>query len=87
MIHKTYFSPVSATADRLQSAADTALLDDRRIEAILHEHVKLSDEKWNVHKAADLWLSADDALKAGLVTEIDDFSPPKGGQLFYLGPT
>jgi ATP-dependent Clp protease protease subunit len=87
MVHKTHFSPVGATADRLLSAADTALLDDQRIEAILHEHIKeLPDDKWDVHKGADLWLSADEALKAGLATEIGDFAPPKGVQLFYLGP-
>jgi hypothetical protein len=30
-------------------------------------------------------LSAEEALAADLVTEIGDFSPPKGTQLFYLG--
>ena len=48
MIHKTYFSPPQATAERLQSAANAALLDDGRIESILHQDVKLSDEKWEI---------------------------------------
>jgi ATP-dependent protease ClpP protease subunit len=86
MVHRTYFSPVGATSDRLQSAANTAILDDQRIEGILHQHITLSQDKWDIHKVADLWLSADDGLRAGLVTEIADFCPPKGIQLFYLGP-
>ena len=86
MIHKTYFSPPQATAERLQSAANAALLDDGRIESILHQDVKLSDEKWEIHRFADLWLSADEALETGLVTEIGNFHPPLGDQLFYLGP-
>jgi ATP-dependent Clp protease, protease subunit len=86
MIHRTYFSPVGATSDRLQAAANTAILDDQRIEAILHSHVTLPQEKWDIHNVADLWLSADEALEAKLATEIDEFTPPKGEQLFYLGP-
>jgi ATP-dependent protease ClpP protease subunit len=53
----------------------------------LHSDVTLSPEKWDVHKVADLWLSADEAVKAGLATAIADFAPPIGTQLFYLGPT
>jgi ATP-dependent Clp protease, protease subunit len=87
MIHRTTFSPAAATSDRLQAAANAALLDDQRIEEILHSGVTLSPEKWDVHKVADLWLSADEAVKAGLATAIADFAPPIGTQLFYLGPT
>lgn len=47
MIHKTYFSPIAATTDRLQAAANAALLDDTRIESILHEHVTLPKEDWD----------------------------------------
>ena len=87
MIHRTTFSPIGATADRLQAAANTALLDDQRTEKILHDCVNLPQDKWDVHKVADLWLSADDASKAGIVTDIAEFSPPLGSQLFYLGPS
>jgi ATP-dependent Clp protease protease subunit len=86
MIHRTSFSPVGATSDRLQAAANAAALDDQRTEQILHDSVTLSQEKWDVHKVADLWLSADEALNAKIATEIADFAPPMGSQLFYLGP-
>jgi ATP-dependent Clp protease protease subunit len=86
MIHKTSFSPIAATSDRLQSAANAAMLDDKRVEAILHERVKLPTEKWDVHKVADLWLSADEAVTAGIADGIADFSPTKGEQMFYAGP-
>jgi ATP-dependent Clp protease, protease subunit len=87
MIHKTHFSPTQATVERLQSATNAAILDDARIESILHEHITLSQEQWEVHKFADLWLSADDAVKSKLVTAIEDFYIPPHTQLFYLGPT
>lgn len=87
MIHKTMFSPVAATVDRLQSAANAAALDDQRIEAILHKHIKLAQEKWDVHKVADLWLSAKEALDAGISDAISDFSPPVGEQFYYVGQT
>jgi ATP-dependent protease ClpP protease subunit len=87
MIHKTVFSPIAATVDRLQSAANAAALDDQRIEAILHEHINLAKDKWDIHKISDLWLSADDAVKAGLASEIGNFSPPMGEQIYYVGQT
>jgi ATP-dependent Clp protease, protease subunit len=76
MIHRTSFSPMGATADRLQAAANAALLDDQRTEKILHDCITSSEEQWKVHKVADLWLSAEEALKAGIVTDIADFAPP-----------
>jgi ATP-dependent Clp protease, protease subunit len=87
MIHRTHFSPIAATSAGLQMAADTAILDDRRIETILREQITLPQEKWDVHKVTDLWLPAEEALEAGLATKIRDFDAPKGAQLFNLGPT
>src|SRR5262249_20152289 len=84
MIHKAYASPQMATSDRLQAAAQGIALDDERVEAILRSHINLSDENWATHRVADLWISAKEAQRAGLVTEIADFSPPKG-TLFYVG--
>jgi ATP-dependent Clp protease protease subunit len=86
MIHRSYASPLAATSDRLQALAQGLILDDERCEGILRDHVKLNEDQWAVHKVADLWLSAEEAKKAGLVTEIGDFAPPKGTQLFYVGP-
>jgi ATP-dependent Clp protease protease subunit len=86
MIHKTYYSPVQATAERLQSATNAAILDDARIEKILHDELTLDQEKWEAHKYADVWLSADDALKSCLATELADFYIPPQTQIFYLGP-
>jgi ATP-dependent protease ClpP protease subunit len=87
MIHKTTFTPMAATVDRLQSLANAAALDDSRVEAILHQHIQLAKEQWDIHKVSDLWLSADDAIKARLADSIGDFSPPIGEQFYYIGQT
>jgi ATP-dependent Clp protease protease subunit len=84
MIHRTYANPVGATSDRLQSVAQTLLLDDQRTEAIFREALKLSDDQWTSHKYLELWLSADDAIKCKLATEIGEFAPPIGQKLFTL---
>jgi ATP-dependent protease ClpP protease subunit len=86
MIHKVTFSPQAATVDRLQSAANAAALDDKRIEGILQTHIDLPNEKWDIHKVSDLWLSAEDAIQARLAESIEDFCPPYGEQIFYVGP-
>jgi ATP-dependent Clp protease, protease subunit len=85
MIHRTMFSPQAATVERLQSAANAAALDDQRIEGILHDHIELPKEKWDIHKVSDLWLSAQEAIEAKLADSIMEFSPPYGEQIFYVG--
>ena len=85
MIHKTTFSPVAANVERLHSAANAAAIDDKRIEEILHSGLKLPKDQWDIHAIADLWLSADEAVKAGLANGIADFAPPKGEHLYYVG--
>jgi ATP-dependent protease ClpP protease subunit len=85
MIHKTTFSPIAATVDRLQSAANAAALDDQRVETILHSHIKLSQDKWDMHKVSDLWLSADDAVEAGIAHDVGDFPSTMGEPIYYVG--
>jgi ATP-dependent Clp protease protease subunit len=85
MVHRTQSPLQSATAERLHALAHSVTLDDERTEAILREHIKLSDEKWAVHRAADLWLSAKEAVECNLADEIGDFSPPVGTQVYNLG--
>ena len=84
MLHRTQAAPAGVTAERLQALGKSVALDDERTETILRAHLKLPDDLWDVHKVADLWLSAEEAIKYGLATEIADFAPPKGTQLFLL---
>ena len=59
-------------------------LDDRRTEAILREHIELTADQWLKLDKGELFLSAEDALKAGIIHEIGDFSPPPGTQIYYI---
>jgi ATP-dependent protease ClpP protease subunit len=59
-------------------------LDDQRTETILRHHLKMPDDLWEVHKSADLWLSAEEAVKYGLATDIAEFAPPFGSQVFNV---
>jgi ATP-dependent Clp protease protease subunit len=84
MIHRSYASPLAATSERLQATVRGLILDDERCERILRDHINLDDEQWTTHNVADLWLSAEEARKAGVLTEIGNFAPPKGAQLFSV---
>jgi ATP-dependent Clp protease protease subunit len=76
MVHKTVVPvPNQATGPRLHAAAGAVALDDMRTEAILREHIKLTDDQWNVHKYADLTLSANDSIECRLAHRIGLFSP------------
>lgn len=68
----------------LAGLAKSVGIDDKRMEAILAEHVKITDEQWSDLRNHEFWLTADDALASGIVTEIGEFSPPKGQKLYTL---
>ena len=67
--------------------AQSVILDDTRTENIFAAaKLNITKKQREIHKVADLWLSSDEAATAGLATAIGEFAPPKGTQLFYLGP-
>jgi ATP-dependent Clp protease protease subunit len=79
MVHKSHAtaSP-GARPDALKIIVDGLRADDLRTEKILKDYVHLNDEQWMVHTYSDLHLTAQEAVTAGLITGIKDFSPPKG---------
>jgi ATP-dependent Clp protease protease subunit len=84
MIHRSNNSPQFATARRLAHVAKSLVLDDQRTEDIVRQHVALSDELWLELEHHDLYFSAEDAVQFGIATEIAEFAPPLGTQLFNL---
>jgi ATP-dependent Clp protease protease subunit len=75
MIHRTQSVPQAATAERLHAIAHSVVADDERTEAILRQSLTLTDDQWAVHRSADLWLTAKEAVACGLA-EIGEFAPP-----------
>ena len=87
MIHRTMSPAVGVTSERLEAMMQSVAIDDARIEAIFASaNLTLSKQQKKTHQSADLWLSSDEATKAGIATTLKEFSPPKGTALFYLGP-
>src|SRR5689334_1263059 len=82
MVHKSHAtaSP-GARPDALNIIVEGLRADDARTEAILRKHVELTPEQWGIHQYSDLHLTARDARIAGMITDIGDFSPPKGAHL------
>lgn len=85
MIHKSHATaPSGSRPEALKIIADGLMADDRRTESILRRHVTLSQAMWDVHAYSDLHLAAPEALDAGLVHRIGDFSPPPGSLVFNI---
>src|SRR5206468_11748344 len=78
VIHRTIAGQQPATARRLRAIAESVLIDDRRTEAILRTHVRLTDEQWDALDHHDLTFSGEDAVALGFADELGDFSPPPG---------
>lgn len=84
MIHRTTIMSNAATTERLQALANNVIIEDTRTEAILRSHITLSEANWDVHRVADFWLNAQDAITAGIADGIGEFSPPLGTKIFSV---
>lgn len=85
MIHKTVISIANLTpADRLKAVTESMALDDKRTDTILRSHLKLPDTQWDNLSRNDLVFSGEEAIKIGLATEIGEFAPPPGTQIFNI---
>jgi ATP-dependent Clp protease protease subunit len=85
MLHKaTFYSGGPTTSVQLNAATQSLLVDDGRIESVLKQTISMPEEKWNVHRFTDLFLTAEEALAYGLIDEIADFAPPAGARLINM---
>ncbi|HEU4845508.1 MAG TPA: ATP-dependent Clp protease proteolytic subunit [Burkholderiaceae bacterium] len=79
MVHKSHASaPHGARPDALRIIVEGLQADDARTEQIIREHVRLTEEHWQIHAYSDLHLTANEALAVGLIDQVLDFAPPKG---------
>jgi len=82
MLHRSHRTLQGATAAKLEEAAASLRIDDARTEAILREHIKLTDHQWQELNYNELIFTAEDALKIGFAQAIADFTPPPGTVIF-----
>jgi len=84
MLHRSHNSPQFATAAKLEKLAENLNLDDKRTEDILKAHIKLPEELWKQLENHDLYLTGEEAVNYGIATELGDFSPPAGTQIYKV---
>jgi len=85
MIHKTHATPnPGQTSAMLKEIADSLDIDNERVEAILHKHLSLPNDKWVLHKHGNLTITAKEAMDFALIHSIGQFSPPPDGALFNI---
>lgn len=84
MIHKSHNSPQFATANKLERLTRNLVLDDQRSESIWREHVNMPEELWEEMEYHDLYLTGEEAVKYGLATDLGEFAPPPGTQVYKV---
>jgi ATP-dependent protease ClpP protease subunit len=84
MVHRPHNSPQFATATKLEKIAETLLIDDKRTEEILRAHITMPNKLWKQLENHDLYLTGEEAVKFGVATDLGDFSPPLGTQIYKL---
>jgi ATP-dependent Clp protease protease subunit len=85
MIHRTGCTlPSRATAEDLKAKVEQFDVLDRNSEEILRLHLTMPDDKWAIHAARDLLISAQEAKEFGIAHEIADFAPIAGAPLVNI---
>jgi hypothetical protein len=59
-------------------------LDDKNLEGILRQHIKLAETEWVHFRDCELLFSSEDAVKSGMAQEIGDFAPPPGAAIYFI---
>jgi ATP-dependent protease ClpP protease subunit len=70
--------------DTVEAPAESAILFDETVEAILKEHINMPANRWAHFSRNDLWFSAEQAVKYGIAHEIDDFVAPADTKIWTL---
>ncbi|MBZ5586918.1 MAG: ATP-dependent Clp protease proteolytic subunit, partial [Acidobacteriia bacterium] len=63
MIHRSHSSPQNATAAKLEDIVRSLRIDDARTEAILRNHITLTQQQWNALNYENLTFSAEDSVR------------------------
>ncbi len=84
MIHSTTSPAIAMTAEHLNTAVKSLRIDDERIKTILNSQISITNRNWSNLRHKELWFTATDALKSGIITAIGNFSPPRGALIYTL---
>lgn len=74
----------SMASELLRTALDAAQRDEARTESILWERASIPEDILDNRRTREVYLTAQDALKYGLVHEIVDFALPPGNKIFQI---
>jgi ATP-dependent Clp protease, protease subunit len=66
----------SGSAHQMKAIANGLLIEQTRMESVLRTHLNLTVEQWAEFDQYELVLTPEQALQAGVVTEIAEFVPP-----------
>jgi ATP-dependent protease ClpP protease subunit len=74
----------SGSANQMKAIANGLLIEQTRMETVLRTHLNLSAEQWFDFDQYELVLTPEQALQAGLATEIAEFVAPCDASFYPL---
>lgn len=85
MIHKSHLTTqAGVTALELREMSKALFMEDARVEQILRSNINLPKRLWVLHRHSNLNLTAEEAMRFGLIGTIQDFSPSQGIQIYNI---
>ena len=85
LLHRTTNTLQYGREAQYRAVTENLALDDRRIEAILRNHVFLSADKWaGLNTVGSLLLTAEESIACGIAEELGEFCPPLGSEVLAI---
>jgi ATP-dependent Clp protease, protease subunit len=84
VLHRCRMQNQSGSADQMKAMAESLLIEQSRIEAILRAHIDLTAEQWSDFEQYELVLTPEKAVQAHLADEIAEFSPLPHARFYPL---
>ena len=76
--------PEGTSLERLNSALDSALADEKRLDDILSNRTMLTAEELRPRRFRDIHITPQEAVKFGIAHRIVEFSLPEGKKIFQI---
>lgn len=85
LLHRTTATLQYGREPQFRAVAENLAHDDQRIDAILRNHITLSNDKWaGLDAVGSLLITAEEAIACGMADEFGDFCPPTGSQVLAI---
>lgn len=84
MMHRSGVTSTGASGPTLENQAKMIAMEDARSLSIWRDNLRMPEERWDHLMQRELFFTGEEAVTYGLATEVGEFAPPQGAQVYKV---